>query len=332
MDIQSVRDLKLQVAFEVFAPHLNDLVARSTLPSLEHLQPPILPAGISIGIGIGQHPGEFSLAIRVRQRLPDLDLLLRRIVALARNEVDIVTTGPVHLFADPVDAKALRARCRPLVIGCSVAHVTSTAGTLGLMARHTKTNRTVLLSNSHVFAHAGTAQIGDGITQPGAVDGAPEPIGALLDFVPLKLTGSNLIDAAIAVPDPAVELQPAEIPGLGRFGLATDGLQPNTAVRKVGRTSGLTRGKVTAVEIDHILVETEVGNVTFDDQIEIQGIDSPFSRAGDSGSLVVTDQNQAIRQAIGMVFCGNETANGGRGLTYTNPLAKVMDAFNLQLL
>jgi hypothetical protein len=254
-------------------------------------------------------------------------MLLRKIAALANNEVDIIATGAIGAFAPPVDVATLRSLCRPLVIGCSVAHVTSTAGTLGLIAQHTKTNRAVLVSNSHVFAHGGTANIGDGITQPGRADGGAAPVGSLLDFVPLKASGSNQVDAAIALPDAAIELKPNEIPGIGIFSIApADVLRPNLSVRKLGRTSGLTRGIVTAVEIDNIVMDSEIGNVTFDDQIEVKGVDRAFSQLGDSGSLVVTDQNQAI----GMVFCGNEFANGGLGVTYANPLPKVMDAFNLK--
>ncbi len=245
---------------------------------------------------------------------------------MAHNEVDIVETGQVRLFAPAIDPQTLRARCRPLVIGCSVAHVTATAGTLGFMARHNKTNRTVLVSNSHVFAHSGNAKIGDGITQPGRVDGTAEPIGALLDYVPLKPDGSNQVDGAIALPDPAIELQPNSVPGIGNFTLAGGGdVLPNISVTKVGRTSGLTRGVVTAVEVDHIAVDSEIGTVTFDGQIEIKGTEHAFSQLGDSGSLVVTDQNQGI----GIVFCGNEFANNGLGITYANPLPKVMDALNL---
>jgi hypothetical protein len=328
MNVQSVRDLKLQIARELFTPHLNDLIQRSTLPTLDHLQFPILPMRIGIGIGIGRLPGEFALAIRVRERIPQLDQILQRLIAMANNEVDIVETGQVRLFmpSPSVDPQTLRARCRPLVIGCSVAHVTATAGTLGFMARHNKTNRTVLVSNSHVFAHSGNARIGDGITQPGRVDGAPEPIGALLDYVPLKPDGSNQVDGAIALPDPAIELQPNSIQGIGNVTLVGGGdVLPNIAVTKLGRTSALTRGVVTAVEVDHVVVDSEIGNLTFDGQIEIKGTEHAFSQLGDSGSLVVNDQNQGI----GIVFCGNEAANDGLGITYANPLPKVMDALNL---
>lgn len=325
MNVQSVRDLKLQIALELFTPHLNDLIQRSTLPSLDHLQFPVLPTRIGIGIGIGQRPGEFSLAIRFRERIPQIDAVLQRLIAMAHNEVDIVETGQVRLFAPAVDPQTLRARCRPLVIGCSVAHVTATAGTLSFMAKHNKTNRTVLVSNSHVFAHSGSAKVGDGITQPGRIDGTAEPVAALLDFVPLKPDGSNFVDAAMAVADPAVDLQPGSIPGIGTFTFTGGDVLPNMSVTKVGRTSGLTRGVITAVEVDHVLVDTEIGTMTFDGQIEMKGTEHAFSQPGDSGSLVVTDQ----KQGIGIVFCGNEFANNGLGITYANPLPKVMDALNL---
>jgi hypothetical protein len=329
MQLQSVRDLKLEVALDVFAPHLNDLIARSTLPTLERLHLPAFPIdiGIGIGIGIGQRPGEFSLAVRVKKRIPQLEVLLQRIIALANNEVNILETGEIRPFNGAPDVTQLQSVCRPLIIGCSVAHVTSTAGTLGLIARHTKTNRTVFVSNSHVLAHSGNATVGDAITQPGRIDGGTIAVGALMDFAPLKTSGSNQVDAAIAVPDPAIALQPGQIPGIGAFTIApADILKPKMNVSKLGRTSGLTRGVVTSIEFDHCVVDSEIGILTYDDQIEITGVDRPFSREGDSGSLVVTDHNEAVA----MVFCGNEFANNGLGLTYANPLPKVMDAFNLK--
>ena len=97
---------------------------------------------------------------------------------------------------------------------------------------------------------------------------------------------------------------------------------------KLGRTSGFTRGYISAAEIDHIVMDSEVGNATFDDQIEITGIDRAFSQPGDSGSLVLTEANEAI----GLVFCGNEFANNGLGVTYANRLTRVMDTLNLSQL
>jgi hypothetical protein len=329
--LQSARDLKRQVAFEVFAPMVTDLLEHSLNPSFENFRFALPTAGLAIGIGIGLRPGEFSLALRLQINTPALDEMVRRITALASGEVDVAFVGAVRSFAGPQDPETLRAVCRPLTIGCSVAHATSTAGTLGLIARHNKTNRPVLVSNSHVFAHSGQATIGDGITQPGRLDGGTEAprVATLLDFVALKTAGSNQVDAAIALPDSSVAFTADNIAGVGAFTLAAaDSLQPNLRVMKLGRTSGFTRGNIRAAEIDHIVVATEVGNVTFDDQIEITGIDHAFSQLGDSGSLVLTEQNEAI----GLVFCGNEFANDGLGVTYANRLTKVMDALNLSQL
>ena len=331
MLLQSARDLKRQVAFEVFAPMVSDLIAHTLNPSFDKFKLALPTAGLAIGIGIGLRPGEFSLALRLQISTPVLDDLVGRITALANGEVDVTFVGVVRSFAGPQDPETLRAVCRPLTIGCSVAHVTSTAGTLGLIARHNKTNRPVLVSNSHVFAHGGQATIGDGITQPGRLDGGAEAprIATLLDFVALKTTGSNQIDAAIALPDSDVAFAADNIGGVGAFTLATaDALRPNLRVMKLGRTSGFTRGYISAAEIDHIVMDSEVGNATFDDQIEITGIDRAFSQPGDSGSLVLTEANEAI----GLVFCGNEFANNGLGVTYANRLTRVMDTLNLSQL
>lgn len=57
-------------------------------------------------------------------------------------------------------------------------------------------------------------------------------------------------------------------------------------VAKLGRTTGLTRGRVTAFEMDNVVVEYDAGNLRFDGQVEIEGVgQKPFSDAGDSGSL-----------------------------------------------
>jgi hypothetical protein len=331
MLLQSARDLKLQVAFEVFAPLVDDLLAHAQSPSLNNFKLRLQPPRLGIGIGIGRNSGDFSLALRPQDKLPVLDDMVRRITTLANNEVDVVFVGAVRSFAGPQDPETLRAVCRPLTIGCSVAHATSTAGTLGLIARHNKTNRPVLVSNSHVFAHGGQASIGDGITQPGRLDGgaASPHVAALVDFVTLKTAGSNQVDAAIALPDSTIDFVSGSVAGVGAFTLGgADALRPNLTVMKLGRTSGFTRGTITAIEVDHIVMESEVGNATFDDQIEIKGVDRAFSEPGDSGSLVLSAQNEAI----GLVFCGNEFANDGLGVTYANRLTKVIDALNISAL
>ena len=40
---------------------------------------------------------------------------------------------------------------------------------------------------------------------------------------------------------------------------------------KVGRTTGKTLGRVTAFELDNVVVGYDIGNLRFDNQIEIEG-------------------------------------------------------------
>jgi hypothetical protein len=88
-------------------------------------------------------------------------------------------------------------------------------------------------------------------------------------------------------------------------------------------------GRVTAVELDDVTVEYEIGVVRFDDQVEIEGAGvQSFSDAGDSGSLIVDDD---FRPAA-LLFAGSD--HGGhnhRGLTYGNPIQAVLKALHVKI-
>jgi hypothetical protein len=279
---------------------------------------------LALGIARARTDGEFILAIRLQARSALLQEILERVRTKVGPELDVRFVGRVRPLDDTPSTKTLRSVCRPLVIGCSVGHIAASAGTLGLIALHRKTGRHVIVSNSHVLAQAGQAKLGDAITQPGRVDGGgtDSHVGALLDFAPLKTAGSNHIDAAIAVVDDSIAFEWKLVPGIGAFDIPDEEpLTPGQKVMKVGRTTGLTHGEITVTELDDIVVDYERGTVVFDDQIEVNGMsDTPFSRPGDSGSLVI-DEN---RRAIGLLFSGNPAANDGSGVSYSNPLLKVM--------
>jgi hypothetical protein len=100
-------------------------------------------------------------------------------------------------------------------------------------------------------------------------------------------------------------------------------------VHKVGRTTGVRQGRVTAFELDGLLVEYDVGDVAFDNQIEIEGSGNrSFSDAGDSGSLIVDDQ----MLAAALLFAGSDHGGrNGKGLTYANPIAAVLKALKVKL-
>ena len=100
-------------------------------------------------------------------------------------------------------------------------------------------------------------------------------------------------------------------------------------VGKVGRTTGTTRGRVSAFELDNVVVEFGLGFLKFDNQVEIEGAESdPFSQGGDSGSLIV----DADRRAVALLFAGSDLGGSNSlGLTYANPIRAVLDALKVDL-
>ncbi|UNX54662.1 S1 family peptidase [Georgenia sp. TF02-10] len=226
------------------------------------------------------------------------------------------------------DAVGETGRVRPLRPGVSVAHVAVSAGTLGAFVR--VDGALHALSNYHVLVGSPSAAIGDPVLQPGPADGGQDPadrIGTLAGFVPLQPGADGLVDAAVAaLADEAVDL---DYP-VGRV-TTTAAVVGAEEVAKVGRTTGLTHGRVTAIELDDVVVEygEDLGELRFDDQIEVQSVGAgPFSRGGDSGSLVY----RADGVAVGLLFAGSETGgDNGTGLTYLNPIGTVLDALAAEL-
>ena len=67
-------------------------------------------------------------------------------------------------------------------------------------------------------------------------------------------------------------------------------LPANATVFKVGRTTGQTKGRIRAFDVDNVRVEYDLGVLRFDNQIEIEGAgNAAFSDSGDSGSLIVDE-------------------------------------------
>ncbi len=325
MKLQSVRDLKLELAAEVFAPIGEELLERALRPRLRRARHPSALERVAIGVGFSDTKGEYTLAVRLQARSKALRATAERLRNRARGEIDVRFIGRLHPHdGAPVSPADLRKACRPLIVGCSVGHIAATAGTLGLIARHRKTGRAVILSNSHILAQSGQAKAGDPITQPGPLDGgdAKGVVAALLDSSTLNLNGPNQFDAAIAMIDTDLAYTANSAPQLGSFTIGDEEvILPGVEVAKIGRTTGLRRGKILATELDVIVVDYDVGTATFDHQLEIGGAPNlPFSDNGDSGSLVIDDK----MRAIGLVFCGNPNANDGSGLSYANHLPRLM--------
>jgi hypothetical protein len=220
---------------------------------------------------------------------------------------------------EPVDPTARFDR--PVPIGVSTGHPNITAGTIG--CRVTKGRNVYALSNNHVYADENNATKGDNVLQPGAYDGGIYPddaIGKLAAFVTIYFDGSaNTVDAAIASSTTGLLGNATPSDGYG-----TPSSNPSTAhlrqrVQKYGRTTGLTKGRVSEINAT-VWVGYDGKSALFKDQIIISG--GGFSAGGDSGSLVVT---QGGNNPVGLLFAG------GQGRTVANPIDAVLDAFGVTI-
>ncbi|SDC10985.1 hypothetical protein SAMN05660690_0561 [Geodermatophilus telluris] len=271
-------------------------------------------------------PGRVHLAIRVVTP-DDARILLTGLDETVRREVDVRVTGPILPHSS--SPTRLRQPTRPLVPGLSVAHPSVSAGTLGGFVR--LGGRLAVLSNNHVLAAADAGAVGDAVLQPGPADGgAPgDRVATLAAVAPLAGSG-NRVDAAVATLDEGVTAEPGGYPGGPLAATVPDALEvePDEDVEKVGRTTGHTRGRVSAVEVDGVAVQYDDGVHVFDDQIEIEGLAGPFSAGGDSGSVI---WRSADRAPVALLFAGSSTGGThGAGLTFAHPLSAVLAVLGVE--
>jgi len=140
----------------------------------------------------------------------------------------------------------------------------------------------------------------------------------------------NTIDAAIAKLMPEVLFNPTLLQGVGTLnGLRGEPVEPGDRVVKIGRTTGVTHGVVTSIELDDVVVKYDTDSYSFNGQIEIEGSGGDaFSAAGDSGSLIVDESGLACA----MLFAGSEHGGtNGKGLTIANDIHNVFATLNLEL-
>lgn len=323
MDRTQARELKAEAT-----DLARELSERSVLASAQGSRVPL-------AIGLAPRPdGSYGLAVRYRLGVPTVRSIARKVVAEVGPVADVRRTGRIRpstrVRPPVVTAQALgeTGRIRPLRPGVSVAHVDVTAGTLGAFV--TVGGAVHALSNYHVLSGTPAAQVGDLVLQPGPADGGRAPddrVGTLAARVDLEPNGHAIVDCAIALlDDPQVD---PTYP-VGRI-TTTAKAVGGESVGKIGRTTSVTAGRVTAIELDDVVVGygEELGELTFDNQIEVESTGTgPFSRGGDSGSLVYREDGVAL----GLLFAGSEAGgDNGTGLTYLNPIDAVLDALGATL-
>jgi hypothetical protein len=276
-----------------------------------------------VGVGIGEKfvrgrpVGEQALKFFVRKKFAETQMLSGRDLlptSVHGIPTDVEEVGLIHAFLAPALPIHIpwtpppdpRLRLRPARPGCSIGFKSDRfkmAGTFGALVRDDQ--GTYILSNNHVLADSGNLPEGTPIYSPGTLDGGdPErdQIAELRRFVPLDPNGMNKVDAAIAqVTDPSlVNNSVIQIgPPTG-----TTRAQLLTIVDKFGRTSEYTRGVIASIDTD-VKVAYETDDLLFENQMLIVGLDgSPFSEAGDSGSLIL---EKTSNKAVGLLFAGSQT-------------------------
>jgi hypothetical protein len=233
------------------------------------------------------------------------------------------------------------AQTRPIELGVSGGNIHSIiktgkergcfSGTLGSMVQDSSDNE-YILSNNHVLADQNKAKPGQLIVQPGLVDieclQAPEDAVATFSrAVKLKFGGgTNTVDAAIAAVEPG-QVAP-QIMFIGDISSTVATPVPGLGVQKMGRTTCLTSGVIQGfyAKLRVNYSDTKHAKLaTFTNQIVVVGTDGDFGGPGDSGSLIVTQDD--CPQPVALLFAGS--SNGS--LTIANPLSEVLSQLGVSM-
>lgn len=311
-----------------------------------------------IGVGVGYREAartltdEMCVVVLVQQKVARSALTAEAMVPseVAGLRVDVREVGEIRAQQARTD------RWRPAPGGVSIGHYRISAGTFGCVVRDRATGARLILSNNHVLANSNDAAPGDPIIQPGGADGGAEPqdvIARLERFVPISYNtapgtcsvasiiahlanavaillgsshrlqpyqtnqqASNVVDAAVARPlDDASILD--EILEIGEPAGTTDPIL-GMAVRKSGRTTGLTTDAITVLDATVTVSYGSGRSAQFENQI----ITGPMSQGGDSGSLLVANDTQ---EAVGLLFAGSDQT------TIHSPINLVLDHLEVDL-
>jgi hypothetical protein len=218
---------------------------------------------------------------------------------------------------------------RPVPIGVSTGNINECAsGTIGCRVKNAS-NEYFLLSNNHVFARMNQATIGESMVQPGRYDVScgvyPADVYANLSaYYPIvfSTSASNTMDAAIAATTTANAGNATPSNGYGRPNSVTVNPAMYMDVMKYGRTTGQTTGSIAAINATVTINYGSAGYAQFVDQFVVTARKS-FSRAGDSGSLIVTNDNNA--NPVGLLFAGSSTTTIG------SPINPILSYFGVTI-
>lgn len=243
-----------------------------------------------------------------------------------------LVTGKIQAMKPPAPGTNIDPTARfdrPVPIGVSTGNAFEcSAGTIGARVIKDGTGAVYALSNNHVYALENTALLDSEVLQPGSYDTAcaddgGNVIGILADFEPIDFSGAdNVIDAAIALSDTTRLGNATPSNGYGKPRSITGEEALGEAVQKYGRTTALTKGTIAGVNVT-VNVGYTTGTARFVGQVLVTARKA-FIKAGDSGSLLVTDPG---RNPVGLLFAGDAS---GR-YAFANPIGPVLKRFGVRI-
>ncbi len=289
------------------------------------------PGVVGVDIGYkevgGQQTDILAIRVLVRQKR-DVPANERIPTTIEGYPTDVIQREiQLHVLRVPVGEvvpEADTGSYDPLVGGIGIGPCRSVggsifAGTLGAPVVDNATSSPMLLSNFHVMCIDNTWQVGDTMAQPSLIDTGSCP-GSVVGALQRASLGGQ-VDCAIA--SRSARGISGRIADIGRIA-GTNTATLGQAVRKQGRTTGLTYGTVDGI---HATVQIDYGNgiglrkLTEQIGVKPDTTRNPkFSDHGDSGAVVVNDSNEVV----GLNFAGNDT-----GYAYANPIAAVLSSLNI---
>ena len=297
-------------------------------------QPEVL--GTAVGIDAA---GNTSLVVYVDQDAKNAGEVIRN---LPRNQrgvnVQIELTDKFRSMAKPGGGGTSHTarQTPPIQLGTSggwskdLANGFCCGGTLGSLVNIGGQQH--ILSNYHVFesdivpgGNNTTAQTGDPVIQPGLIDvncsvASAQTVATLVKKS--SLPNSN-VDCSVAKVVSGQVRTDGAILEIGTISASTVNAALNQAVKKSGRTTGLTHSSISglnatiSVAYDNECAGGAAFTKTFTGQIVIANKGSRFLNSGDSGSLMVEDVATNPR-AVGLLFAGSSST------AIANPIGQVL--------
>lgn len=330
---------------------LSKILKRNSVQLLE------LPNVVGVGKGWKMTRGETtkdpSIVVLVSKKVPRQELTRSELVPskLGNVTTDVLEVGEIRFLNRT-------GYVRPAPPGVSIGHYKISAGTFGAVVRDRHTKELLILSNNHVLANStdgrdGRASVGDPILQPGPHDGGKKEhlIGYLHRYIPLsrefgasncphaasvekvanrclravrpnyrlklqrQSPRGNLVDAALAKPV-SPQFITHEILDIGPVKGIREA-QVGMMLKKSGRSSGFNTAEVRVISTLMRVALSAHESVIFEDQI----VTDPMASPGDSGSLVLDEENYAV----GLLFAGSDNA------TVVNRIQNVLDLLEVDL-